>query len=74
MLIFLPVHRRVNDFGQDGGGAIKTLNPKFATFRGHVFNTLGFELPEIKVRRWTVALYRGVTNRRRIHVPFCVPK
>ncbi|KAG6557736.1 hypothetical protein Mapa_000502 [Marchantia paleacea] len=49
-IFILAAWQKVNDFGQDGGGAIKTLNPKFATFRGHVFNTLGFELPEIKTK------------------------
>ncbi|KAL2621441.1 hypothetical protein R1flu_001646 [Riccia fluitans] len=49
-IFILAAWQKVNDFGEDGGGAMKMLNPKFATFKSHVHNTLGFDLPEVQTK------------------------
>lgn len=41
---------RFNDYGNDGGPAAKTLEPRYKVFSSHVLSNTGFELPEVEVR------------------------
>jgi hypothetical protein len=40
---------RIQDFGVDGGGALKSMEPKIELFRQHVQETLHFSLPVVEV-------------------------
>jgi hypothetical protein len=40
---------RIQDFGEDGGSALKALEPKLDIFKNHVFETLHFKVPPFEV-------------------------
>ena len=42
---------RIEDFGRDGGSAIKAMEPKLALFKGHVIAALGYDIPHVEVTR-----------------------
>ena len=42
---------RIEDFGRDGGSAIKAMEPKLALFKGHVVAALGYDIPHVEVTR-----------------------
>lgn len=41
---------RIQDFGEDGGSALKALEPKLDIFKNHVFETLHFKVPPFEVQ------------------------
>lgn len=41
---------RFNDYGNDGGPAAKTLEPRYKVFSSHVLSNTGFELPEVEMK------------------------
>ncbi|KAL3680568.1 hypothetical protein R1sor_023524 [Riccia sorocarpa] len=49
-IFILAAWQKVNDFGEDGGGAAKALIPKIAIFKSHLHNTLGLDLPEFQTK------------------------
>ena len=51
---------RIQDFGDDGGSALKTLEPKLDLFKNHVFETLHFKVPPIEVYCSSVVTYLNV--------------
>ncbi|KAJ7534992.1 hypothetical protein O6H91_12G013600 [Diphasiastrum complanatum] len=46
----LAAWQKINDFGKDGGGAMKALEPKFGTFKQHIAATLGYNLPQFELK------------------------
>eukprot|EP00249_Psilotum_nudum_P002970 c16272_g1_i1 orf=138-605(+) len=42
--------QKITDFGEDGGGAIKAMEPKLSNFKNHMFSNLGVKLPDIETK------------------------
>ncbi|KAJ7520862.1 hypothetical protein O6H91_19G026500 [Diphasiastrum complanatum] len=49
-IFILASWQKINDFGQDGGGALKAIEPKFGTFKQLVATTLGYNLPKFELK------------------------
>ncbi|KAL4204662.1 hypothetical protein AMTRI_Chr01g133140 [Amborella trichopoda] len=49
-IFILVAWQRFNEFGDDGGPAVKLLEPKYELFKNHLTATLGFQVPEIEIK------------------------
>lgn len=49
IFIFAAWHK-VEDFGSDGGSALKAMEPKLALFKSHVVAALGVDLPKVEAK------------------------
>lgn len=47
-IFILAAWHKVEDFGSDGGSALKAMEPKLHLFRSHVAAALGVDLPKIE--------------------------
>uniref|UniRef100_A0A0D6R703 DoxX family protein n=1 Tax=Araucaria cunninghamii TaxID=56994 RepID=A0A0D6R703_ARACU len=50
-LFIISALQKINDFGHDGGAALKILKPKYGIFENHVRNSLGLEMPEFDMKQ-----------------------
>eukprot|EP00475_Leptophrys_vorax_P043731 TRINITY_DN8512_c0_g1_i1.p2 TRINITY_DN8512_c0_g1~~TRINITY_DN8512_c0_g1_i1.p2 ORF type:complete len:169 (+),score=20.69 TRINITY_DN8512_c0_g1_i1:29-508(+) len=46
-IFILAAWQKFNDFGPDGGPALRSMEPKLTTFRGHVERATGVALPHV---------------------------
>jgi uncharacterized membrane protein YphA (DoxX/SURF4 family) len=49
-IFILAAWQKIQDFGVDGGGALKSMEPKIELFRQHVQETLHFSLPVVEMK------------------------
>jgi uncharacterized membrane protein YphA (DoxX/SURF4 family) len=49
-IFILAAWQKIQDFGDDGGSALKTLEPKLDLFKNHVFETLHFKVPPVETK------------------------
>ncbi|XP_024363461.1 uncharacterized protein [Physcomitrium patens] len=49
-IFILAAWQKIQDFGDDGGSALKTLEPKLDLFKGHIFETLHFKVPPVETK------------------------
>lgn len=49
-IFILSAWQEFNDYGNDGGPAAKTLEPRYKVFSSHVLSNTGFELPEVEMK------------------------
>uniref|UniRef100_A0A0C9S4Q8 TSA: Wollemia nobilis Ref_Wollemi_Transcript_22665_978 transcribed RNA sequence n=1 Tax=Wollemia nobilis TaxID=56998 RepID=A0A0C9S4Q8_9CONI len=49
-VFILAAWQKINDFGTDGGAAVKSMEPKLALFKNHVTTLLGVQVPEVEVK------------------------
>eukprot|EP01018_Ginkgo_biloba_P034600 Gb_21763 [translate_table: standard] len=54
-IFILSAWQKINDFGHDGGLAVKSLEPKYAVFKNHVTTTLGVQVPEVEMKHLLMA-------------------
>ncbi|GJP46416.1 hypothetical protein CLOM_g5707 [Closterium sp. NIES-68] len=61
-IFILAAWQKFNDFGPDGGPALKNMAPKLATFQGHLENSLGLSVPHVdpKILLLTAIVLEGV--------------
>ncbi|ERN07588.1 hypothetical protein AMTR_s00157p00050570 [Amborella trichopoda] len=51
----LAAWQRFHEFGDDGGPAVKLLEPKYALLKNYVASSLGFQVPEIEIKHLIAA-------------------
>ncbi|KAI5076047.1 hypothetical protein GOP47_0008112 [Adiantum capillus-veneris] len=49
-IFILAAWHQIEDFGSDGGSAIKAMEPKLAVFKNHVSAALGVDLPKVEIK------------------------
>ncbi|KAI4349410.1 hypothetical protein L6164_010002 [Bauhinia variegata] len=49
-VFILSAYQEFNDYGVDGGSAVKALRPKINAFSHHVDSHVGFQVPEIEIK------------------------
>ncbi|XP_061366962.1 uncharacterized protein LOC133310089 [Gastrolobium bilobum] len=49
-VFILSAYQELNEFGVDGGPAVKALRPKFDAFTYRVHSQVGFQIPEIDLK------------------------
>ncbi|KAG9441482.1 hypothetical protein H6P81_017336 [Aristolochia fimbriata] len=49
-VFILSAWQEFNEFGSDGGPAVKIWSPKFESFTNHVTRSVGFQLPEVEIK------------------------
>ncbi|KAJ9169593.1 hypothetical protein P3X46_017762 [Hevea brasiliensis] len=54
-VFILSAYQEFNEFGVDGGPALKTLKPKFEVFTSHAHSHAGIHVPEIEVKQLVTA-------------------
>ncbi|ERM99551.1 hypothetical protein AMTR_s00088p00103180 [Amborella trichopoda] len=64
-IFILAAWQRFNEFGDDGGAAVKLLEPKYALLKSHVTSSLGFQVPEIEIKHLVAAEIglKGIVDR-----------
>ncbi|KAH9324339.1 hypothetical protein KI387_004517, partial [Taxus chinensis] len=45
----------INEFGIDGGSAVKSMEPKIGLFKNHVTTLLGVQVPEVELKHLLMA-------------------
>ncbi|XP_011624182.1 uncharacterized protein LOC18436282 [Amborella trichopoda] len=54
-IFILAAWQRFNEFADDGGPAVKLLEPKYSLVKNHVTSSLGFQVPEIEIKHLVAA-------------------
>ncbi|XP_031488345.1 uncharacterized protein LOC116256200 [Nymphaea colorata] len=54
-VFILSAWQMLNEFGTDGGPAVKQFSPKYNLFKGHVTNSLGVQLPPVEIKHLVAA-------------------
>eukprot|EP01018_Ginkgo_biloba_P032152 Gb_10334 [translate_table: standard] len=54
-IFILSAWQKINDFGDDGGAALKYLEPKYGVLKNHVATILGVQVPEIEMKHLLMA-------------------
>ncbi|KAJ3693087.1 hypothetical protein LUZ60_012182 [Juncus effusus] len=61
-VFLLSAYQEFNEFGSDGGPALKALKPKYEIFTNHVTAHSGFKIPEFELKNLiaTAIVLKGV--------------
>ncbi|KAL4185449.1 hypothetical protein AMTRI_Chr10g6010 [Amborella trichopoda] len=64
-IFIIAAWQRFNEFGDDGGAAVKLLEPKYALLKSHATSSLGFRVPEIEIKHLVAAEIglKGIVDR-----------